>query len=111
MSLAALNIFRQTPGLGFASLRDGIQLLEGPGIGDTSGLLNVLLAIDIQVLEGHDIGDITSLLNMLLVERASDRHLGAWGPQHWQFWAAQCAAGRHSQTLSGFRLHKLLVPA
>ena len=51
-------------------LRVDIQLLEGPVIGDTSGLLNVLLANNVQVLEGRDVSDITSLLNMLLVERS-----------------------------------------
>ena len=36
-------------------LRVDVQLLEGPGISDTSGLLNVLLASNIQVLEGRDV--------------------------------------------------------
>ena len=40
-------------------------MLEGPDIGDTSSLLNVLLVIDTQVLEGPEIGDLRPLLNVL----------------------------------------------
>ena len=61
-------------------------MLEGPDIGDTSSLLNVLLAVNIQVLEGHDVDDITGLLNVLLVETSFISTLRCLGSLTLQYW-------------------------